>query len=1005
MPLINTSVSNLIQGVSQQPDSIRYAGQCDVQENALSSVIDGLQKRPSTQFVKRILDGILEEGAKVHFIERDSNERYVVIIHGDQNKTVCAFNLSTGQQATISERYRGTVISAEWTNPSWLDSSSRHDTQNLIVTLSQEVPVVVQAGDSRLTGQNATVVAGRNASDTEYSLISVGADADKKQVVFTVTDPYAFLLSGGQGDTSSSNNVGLGIAGSGGLQSIVEWTLAGASLLSLGDSHYIAQGDSGSTTPKDDIKMLTTGDVTYVLNTKKTVEKDITKTKELDKKALVFIRQGDFSKKYGVEVTKKQATGGFLDSTPLQSFIFSGPSQEKSGEYFYNKSQNANAEVILETLFGDGLDSDGSAVVNDSQGTAVGTNQALNHPDDAASGYHPVGTDADFTSTLPHPLLGTIECTKDFIISPIDSLNGEAVGVIHQSVKSVIDLPNVSPHRFKVKVAGDADEATDDRYVEFVVDASDESTLDGTIGKGYWQETVGPEVENRINQNTMPLVLKSTAENTFELSHIPLDPVMCGDADTNPDPSFVGSKIDGMFQFKSRLGFLSGPSISLSEVKFGSYNSVNDIQSYNFYRTSVVSLLDGDPIDVNIASSSVINLREAVAFQENLILFSDYGQFSLRGGDLLTPKTVAVNPLTEFDYSSSVPPLTVGSYIYFPFQRGDFTGLNEYAVSGSTDVYEANEVTAHVPQYIPKNITAMTASSADEILAMTDGNDIYIYKYFFANKEKVLSSWSKFTMGGNIRGIGFVDSDLYIVKTDEESTFGDNLFDILDPSGQTLLLKLPLETKYRDPEGYNTHLDQRVEFLTADTSLGYPRLVLDYKLDASETIEVYTKDGLLVQGTTTADGTGSDIGKTVVRFNNNTLPAGVSGPFYAGIPYTMKYTFSEQLFTQPTEKGKTPTNSGRMMIRNGTLFFNKTAHFVVKVTPYLRDTSEVAYNSVVVGSSTIGTLPLESAEFRFPVFTNPEKTEITVENSSALPCNLQSAEFESFVHQRSRRYG
>ena len=94
-----------------------------------------------------------------------------------------------------------------------------------------------------------------------------------------------------------------------------------------------------------------------------------------------------------------------------------------------------------------------------------------------------------------------------------------------------------------------------------------------------------------------------------------------------------------------------------------------------------------------------------------------------------------------------------------------------------------------------------------------------------------------------------------------------------------------------------------------------------------------------------------------------------------------------------------------MMIRNGTLFFNETVHFVVKVTPYLRDTSEVAYNSVIVGSSTIGTLPLESAEFRFPVFTNPEKTEITVENSSALPCNLQSAEFESFVHQRSRRYG
>ena len=425
-------------------------------------------------------------------------------------------------------------------------------------------------------------------------------------------------------------------------------------------------------------------------------------------------------------------------------------------------------------------------------------------------------------------------------------------------------------------------------------------------------------------------------------------------------------------------------------------------QYYNFYRTAVTSLLDSDPIDVTISSSSVVNLREAVAFQENLILFSDFGQFSLKGGDLLTPKTVSVNPLTEFDYNAAVPPMAVGSYIYFPFKRGTFTGIHEYAVSSNTDVYEANEITAHVPKYIPSTVVSMTSSSSDELIAITDGSDIYVYKYFYANKEKVLSSWSKFTMKGAIRGIGFIDSDLYIVKTDEESTHGDNLFDILDPSGQTMILKLPLENRYRDPEGYNTHLDQRVEFLTAASG---PRLVVDYKLDADETLQVYTKDGLFVQGTSTADGTGADTGKTIVTFKDNALPAGVSGPFYVGIPYTMKYTFSEQTFTQPTEKGKTPSNAGKLMVRNGTLFFNETSHFVVKVTPHLRDTSEAAYNAVVVGTSTIGTLPLESDRFRFPVFTSPEQTEITIENSSALPCNLQSAEFESFVHQRSRRYG
>jgi len=39
------------------------------------------------------------------------------------------------------------------------------------------------------------------------------------------------------------------------------------------------------------------------------------------------------------------------------------------------------------------------------------------------------------------------------------------------------------------------------------------------------------------------------------------------------------------------------------------------------------------------------------------------------------------------------------------------------------------------------------------------------------------------------------------------------------------------------------------------------------------------------------------------------------------------------------------------------------------------------------------------------VFTKPQDTTITIENESALPSTFQSAEFESFVHTRSNRYG
>ena len=42
MPLLVNSVPNLAQGVSQQPDNLRYPGQCDEQVNAWATVVEGL---------------------------------------------------------------------------------------------------------------------------------------------------------------------------------------------------------------------------------------------------------------------------------------------------------------------------------------------------------------------------------------------------------------------------------------------------------------------------------------------------------------------------------------------------------------------------------------------------------------------------------------------------------------------------------------------------------------------------------------------------------------------------------------------------------------------------------------------------------------------------------------------------------------------------------------------------------------------------------------------------
>lgn len=81
--LVAGKIPSLINGVSQQPLSQRLSSQGTVQENAVSSPADGLSKRPPTEHVARLL---AESGPydKVHFIDRDENEKYVAVFHGER---------------------------------------------------------------------------------------------------------------------------------------------------------------------------------------------------------------------------------------------------------------------------------------------------------------------------------------------------------------------------------------------------------------------------------------------------------------------------------------------------------------------------------------------------------------------------------------------------------------------------------------------------------------------------------------------------------------------------------------------------------------------------------------------------------------------------------------------------------------------------------------------------------------------------------------------------------
>lgn len=77
--LVSQPIPNLIQGISQQPDSLRLATQGQAQDNCYSSVVEGLGPRKPTKHIAKIFSGSIGNVFN-HVINRDATHRYNVVI-------------------------------------------------------------------------------------------------------------------------------------------------------------------------------------------------------------------------------------------------------------------------------------------------------------------------------------------------------------------------------------------------------------------------------------------------------------------------------------------------------------------------------------------------------------------------------------------------------------------------------------------------------------------------------------------------------------------------------------------------------------------------------------------------------------------------------------------------------------------------------------------------------------------------------------------------------------
>jgi hypothetical protein len=217
-------------------------------------------------------------------------------------------------------------------------------------------------------------------------------------------------------------------------------------------------------------------------------------------------------------------------------------------------------------------------------------------------------------------------------------------------------------------------------------------------------------------------------------------------------------------------------------------------------------------------------LKSAIPFQESLILFSDLQQFKLSSDSFLTPTSVTVDVATNFETSTKAKPVPAGKTIFFPFQRGAFSGIREYFINISSETNDANEISAHVPEYVEGTVRKMAVSSNEEVLLILsdkDRRELKVYKYYYSEKEKMQSAWSTWRFDAEIIDMSFIGSIAFFLFRRGSKIYLEKLNLSVDNATSTM------------DDRIGVRLDRRVKL---DGSSASTNAILDFYDDANHDV-------------------------------------------------------------------------------------------------------------------------------------------------------------------------
>lgn len=1007
MALVSGSIPNLINGVSQQPFALRLASQAEHQENAYSSVVEGLIKRPSTRHVAKLSSGDFSS-AYLHTINRDANERYEVII---TNGDLFVYDFS-GNPRTVNFPNGKGYLSNPAADTGF--SSVTVADYTFLVNKSKKVTLAPDVAPSRPPEALVWVKQGNYASTysitingTTYSYSSSDVDPESIKTDAIAKELFTTLGAGSRATGSltfkaipKANDMislggqtfvfraaeAIGADGyitfplGGNLGSGVVITLNGMAWSAVPGTPTAGQFQTGPTLQATLANLVTA----LRASTDGRITVADYYTKDDDKLYIVFKQPGPAGNSYTIASnygapSGSTLTGGYDNNytVPIKATVY-----DTLLALLDKLSKAPNPEVQVCTYR-----ATASTLLFEYKHRGTTGNLwpygSLTNSSIVAAGGTLTGGASPQAGILVGLHGSTLHIVRsdssDFSISVADSAGDQSLKVVKGHVQNFTDLPTKAVPGFLVEVSGAPNNAFDNFYVVY-------SETGGAQGGGVWKETAKPGRQIKIDPSSMLHVLVREADGTFTFRQETWANAAVGDEETNPHPTFVGLSLSDVFFFRNRLGVIADENVIFS--RSGDF--------FNFYRSTVTDVLDTDPIDVAVSHNRVSILRHTLPFNESLLLFSEQTQFTLTTAEILSPAALpAINQTTEFETSARVRPVGVGRFVYFATNKSGFTGIREFYVDGNTKTKDAQEITSHVPKYLRGNATKISASTNEDVLLVLtedERNVVYVYKWFFSGTEKVQSSWSKwvFAPGDKVLNADFIESTLWLVIQRSDGLYLEKM----ELQYGQVDLGLP----------YAVLLDRRVDETkltrTYNAGTGRTTIVLPYPSTAALQVVAYGagagryKPGQIVNHET--------VSPTAIEVAGDVT----SGHLIVGLPYIKRWTFSPfQIREEAPGGGLVAKTEGRLQVRRVEVNYADTGYFKATVTPVGRDPYVYTFTGRVVGSgrSPLGAVAIESGSFRFPVMANNLGVEVEIINDKPVPSRLLNADWEGNWTPRAQR--